>query len=153
MTGNRLYTGNRGTQLFEFALVSLQLFVVIFGLLEIGRFVLVYTDVANAARVGARYASVHGCGVCDSTNNASNTPATAAQVCSVVQSYANATINTALLVCGATTGGRIAVSWPDGAEQAGYRVQVTVVYPYNPMFGLIPLNVNLGSTTEEYIMF
>ena len=50
----------RGAGLIEFALVALQLMLVLLSLLEFGRMVLVSTSVANAARTGVRYAIVHG---------------------------------------------------------------------------------------------
>jgi Flp pilus assembly protein TadG len=51
--------GSRGQALAEFALVAPLFFLLLFGIIEAGRFVF-YTEVlANATREGARYAIVH----------------------------------------------------------------------------------------------
>jgi Flp pilus assembly protein TadG len=44
----------------EFALVAPVFFLLLFGVIEGGRFVLYYQTLANATREGARYAIVHG---------------------------------------------------------------------------------------------
>jgi Flp pilus assembly protein TadG len=44
----------------EFALVAPVFFVLLFGVIEGGRFVLYYQTLANATREGARYGIVHG---------------------------------------------------------------------------------------------
>ena len=62
-------------------------------------------------------------------------------------------LNTSALTCGGTSGSYIDVSWPDGNTYPGSRVQVTVVYVYDPFFSILPLQVNLGSTSEGYIMY
>lgn len=147
MTGRRISRNNRrrGSELVEFSLVSFLLFLVIFAAIEFSRMLLVYTNIANAARVAVRYATLYGS---DRT-----TPATATDICGVVTNYARAGLmNTAALTCGGTSGSRIAVSWPDGNKDPGSRVQVTVVYHYDPFF-VLPLGVNLGSTTWGYIMY
>lgn len=45
---------HRGQSLLEFAFVSLGLVMLLFGVVEMCRLVLVYTTIANAARVGVR---------------------------------------------------------------------------------------------------
>jgi Flp pilus assembly protein TadG len=44
----------------EFSVVALLTAITLLFVVEIGRTVLVYTTVANAARAGVRYAVVHG---------------------------------------------------------------------------------------------
>ena len=78
-----------GQSLVEFSLVSFILFIVVLGLLEISRMVLVYAAVADAARAGVRYAIVHGS---DRTagagvNNAAGPGANPAQVLTVVKDF------------------------------------------------------------------
>ncbi len=124
MTGRKISNTHRrrGSALVEFAIVSFQLFLVVFAAIEFSRMVLVYTNIANAARVAVRSGTVHG--------HDRSTPATASEVCGVVTNYASGgLLNTAALTCGGTSGSRIAVSWPDGDKKPGSRVQVTVVYP------------------------
>ena len=144
------FASKRGASLVEFALVLFQLFLVLFAALEFARIILVYTNVANSARVAVRYAIVHG-GTRPGTGI--NGQATAADVCGVVTDYAKSgLLDTGKLVCNATTGGRISVTWPDATNTPGSRVVVTVVYPYDP-FTVLPLKVPLGSSTEGIITF
>src|SRR5438552_2760954 len=60
----RRLSDKRGQTLVEFSLSTLMLVMLLIGVVEICRIVLVYTTIANAARAGVRYAIVHG------TNNA-----------------------------------------------------------------------------------
>lgn len=50
----------RGQALAEFALVAPVFFLLLFGIIEGGRFILFYQALHNATREGARYAIVHG---------------------------------------------------------------------------------------------
>lgn len=50
----------RGQAMVEFALVAPVFFLLLFGTIEGGRFILYYQALNNAAREGARYAIVHG---------------------------------------------------------------------------------------------
>jgi Flp pilus assembly protein TadG len=49
-----------GQALVEFALVAPIFFLLLFGIIESGRFILYYETLSNATREGARYAIVHG---------------------------------------------------------------------------------------------
>ncbi|MGK2850726.1 MAG: TadE/TadG family type IV pilus assembly protein [Candidatus Limnocylindrales bacterium] len=49
-----------GQALVEFALVAPIFFLLLFGIIEAGRFILYYQTLNNATREGARYAIVHG---------------------------------------------------------------------------------------------
>ena len=50
----------RGQALVEFALVAPWFFLILFGIVEGGRFMLYYETLKNATREGARYAIVNG---------------------------------------------------------------------------------------------
>ena len=50
----------RGQALVEFALVAPWFFLILFGIIEAGRFMLYYETLNNATREGARYAIVNG---------------------------------------------------------------------------------------------
>jgi hypothetical protein len=52
--------GSIGQALAEFALVAPIFFLLLFGIIEGGRFILFYQALNNATREGARYAIVHG---------------------------------------------------------------------------------------------
>jgi hypothetical protein len=56
----RLPVGTRGQALVEFALVAPVFFLLLFAVIEGGRFILYYETLANATREGARYGIVHG---------------------------------------------------------------------------------------------
>ncbi len=58
MGRNHRFCGH-GQSLVEFALIAGLLFVVIFGLIELGRAIFIWTAISNAAREGARYGLVH----------------------------------------------------------------------------------------------
>ncbi len=139
------FRSQRGQSLVEFCLVCLVFFVVVFGIIEMERMLLVYTTVANAARAGVRYAIVHGH---DRTGIGVNGPSTNS-------SYTNV-VNTTKTVAGASALDAsklvVTVSYLDATNTPGSRVSVRAVYPYAPFFAL-PLSVNLSSVSEGVITF
>ena len=54
------FAGHEGQGLAEFAIVLPIFLLVVFGMIDVGRVVWATDDITNAAREGARYASVHG---------------------------------------------------------------------------------------------
>jgi Flp pilus assembly protein TadG len=137
-----------GEALVEFALVCFLLVFTLLAAFEIGRMLLVYNSLANAARVGVRYASVHGSTNTGSAMDGPSGPGNTANVETVVRNYAR----TSLLD---VTRLNITVSYPSGGASAnapGSRVRVRVLYIYDP-FMVIPLGVQLGSRTEGIIVF
>jgi hypothetical protein len=139
--------GRCGQSLVEFSLITFLLCMLVLSVVEIGRVVLVYSTVANAARAGVRYAIVHGgsrtgVGV-DGPSGPGNNPA---QVETVVRNFAGAgLLSQARLI--------ITIAYPAGSNAPGQRVNVTVVYPYDPFTTWLPLGVRLGSTTQGVIAF
>lgn len=131
----------------EFALVTFSLILLVLASIEFDRMILVYTTLANSARVGARYAIVHGedrtgtgdppSGATDSTN-----------VVTVVKNFASAgMLQTANL--------NVSVQYPatpSPGNKRGSLVIVTVTYPYDP-FTFLPLTVTLRSSTRGIIVF
>jgi Flp pilus assembly protein TadG len=131
----------QGATLVEFALVLTLVLVMIFGLLDVSRLLLVYATTANAASAGLRYAVTHGAG---RTIGASGPAADPAAVIGVIQGYSTiGTLETALMTNH--------VNYLDGTNTVGSRVQVIVSYPYTPMVALYPLTVTVGSTTQGTI--
>ena len=59
MGNTRLQKNERGTSMAEFAIVALFFFMMIFGVIEFGRFLYVHNALTDAARRGARYAVLH----------------------------------------------------------------------------------------------
>ena len=135
----------RGSALIEFALVAVQLCLVLFSLIEFSRMVLVSTTVAHAARTGVRYAIVHGGNRTGTGVDGPSGPSGYTEITSNVTKYAS----TGLLDTSRLT---ITVTYPDGNNDTGSRVSVTVVYPYDP-FVVLPLHFNLGSTTQGIICY
>ena len=138
---------DRGSTMIEFCLISVMLVIVLLGVVEMGRMVLVYTTIANAAREGARYAIVHGADQTASPSGPGN-PCTCPDVQTVVKNFASAgLLNTDSLT--------ITVSYPDGSNTAGSHVSVKVTYPYDPFVNYFSsiLNQTLGSTSQGVITF
>ena len=114
----------RGAAVVEFAVVSPVFFLLVFGMIEYGRMVMVQQMLTNAAREGARV------GVLDSS--------TASEVTSKVNSYLTAArINNATVTCD-----------PSNPSSAGYgeAVTVTVSIPFSQVSWL-PSPMFLGGTT------
>jgi Flp pilus assembly protein TadG len=139
-----------GATIIEFALITVILMIVIFAGIEFDRMVLVYTTLANSARVGVRYAIVHGedrTGTGDPASGRTDSSA----VVTVVKNFASAgMLNTSAL--------SVTVSYPastsstDPGNTRGSVVAVSVAYPYDP-FIVLPLQVTLRSATQGIIVF
>jgi Flp pilus assembly protein TadG len=130
----------------EFAAVTVLLVLVLLASVEFGRMVLVSNAVANAARAGVRYAITHGS---DRTGSGSTGPSgpssNPTQVVTVVKNFAAAgALDISKL--------NISVDYPDAANSARSRVNVTVIYPYDP-FTVLPLHINLGTTSQGVIAY
>jgi len=132
----------RGQALVEFAVCSVLLVALIFAVVEFGRMMLVYTTIGNAARIGARYAIVHG-----SDNSASTT-----QITKAVNGFLKAGTIT-------TSSATVTIGYPgkpDGTSSnctdPGCRVTVTVSYPYDPLVTYFPLGtITLTSSSQGII--
>lgn len=138
------WRAEQGSALIEFSLIAFMFIIILLGIVELGRMVLVYTTLANAARAGARYAIVHGG---DLTTGASG-PGNTAQIQTVVENFASAgLLNTNNLT--------VTVTYPNGINTAGGLVSVAVSYPYDPLVAYFSstLNVTMGSTSEGVIAF
>ncbi len=114
----------RGAAVVEFAVVAPVFFILVFGMIEYGRAVMVEQILTNAAREGARVAIL--------------TTATNTNVTSTVTTYlSNASI----------TGATVTVSPnPPASAAAGTTVSVTVSIPFTSVSWL-PSPFYLGSTT------
>jgi Flp pilus assembly protein TadG len=135
--------GRRGQALVEFAMSVLIALLLIYGGVEFCRIMLVYTTLADAARLGARYAITHGT-IPGSTPPAPTTGTIQSGVQAVVQkSLAPGTVNIGAAV--------ISTSFPGGSATPGNAVQVNVSYPYNLLLSYLPINVTLSTTSEGII--
>ena len=140
--------GRGGQSLVEFAIVAVLTVVMLLFVVEMGRMLLVYATVANAARAGVRYAVVHGGTRSAGTtvDSASGPGADPAWVVTVVKNFASAgLLTTSLLV--------VHVTYPGGSNAPGQYVTVTVVYPYDPLTTYFSKTLRLGSATQGVIVF
>ena len=132
----------RGQALVEFAMCAVLLLAILFAVVEFGRMMLCYTTIGNAARIGARYAIVHG----------SNNLATTTQIQTVVNDF----LRVGTVSPSTTT---VTPSYPgkpdgtsSGCKDPGCRVVVTVSYPYDPLLSYFQLgSINLVSSSEGVI--
>lgn len=124
----------RGSVMIEGALSLVLTFLLILGIMECGRLFQAYNSVCYGARLGARFAAVHG--------QASGQPASSADVLALVRKHALIP-NPSLL--------EVVTSWqPD--SQPGSRVRVRVKYQFQPMVSLTGLgNVPLISSSTMVI--
>ncbi len=135
----------RGTSLVETALVMALLLMVLCGIMEAARALYTYHAVANAARLGSRYAIVRG-----TACTATGCPATAASIRDFVRSQTLYVDTTSLLVT---------PTWPgnpgctDAAKQGpGCLVVVRVQYQFNWAIPFLPLpSLTMVSTSRMLI--
>jgi Flp pilus assembly protein TadG len=126
----------RGQSTVEFSLSALMLILMMLGVFEMSRMLLIYNTVDDAARAGERYEIVHGV----------DDPATTSQVQTVVKNFLSAapmsTGNATITVTGA--GGAI-----------GFDCSVSVTYPYDPWVGFyVPfLSINISSVARGIIVW
>jgi Flp pilus assembly protein TadG len=146
----------RGQAAVEFALTITILVFLLVGMLELTMFIYTYSVLADAAKEGVRYAIVHGASGTDSSGPTSGdasktpwpactTPATGSLL-STVRTYAAASLHS-------TSSMNIYACYPDGSNKPGSGVQVSVNYPYQPLFGLGWPKINVSANSAGRIMF
>ncbi len=127
-----------GSAMVEFALAFLFFFVVVMGLVELGRGAWAYSTVAHATRQGARFAQVRG----------SLNPATGDEVAAVVKQYAMGLDISKV---------EVTTTWEGGIDR-GNIVQVRVRYPFAFLVSTLLFNpltdqgkVTLGNTSRMVV--
>jgi Flp pilus assembly protein TadG len=148
VTGAATKQRRSGQTLVEFSLTALMTSITMLFVLEIGRMLLVYTAIADAAREGVRYAIVHGSSRSTGSgqNNASGPSSNPAQVVTVIDNFAGT---------GALTISRLVinVTYPGSSNAPGQTVNVSVVYPYDPLVTYFPATLRLGSVSQGVILY
>ncbi|WP_315858849.1 TadE/TadG family type IV pilus assembly protein [Blastopirellula sediminis] len=125
----RLYRSYRtGAAVVEFAIVAPLFFLLVFGMIEYGRMVMVQQVITNASREGARRAVLDG--------------ATTTEVVAAVEEFLNQAS-----VSGPNLEIRVSPDPPSSAEN-GDPVGVTVIVPFSDV-SWIPSPMYLGGTTLE----
>jgi|SRR6266581_3560355 len=127
-----LERGRAGQSLAELSIVLVLFLVVTFGIVDAGRLIFAYNAVSLSAREGVRYAIVRG--------------STSLQVANEddIKTYVRSkTVGVAL--------DPITVTWPDGNNNPGSKVQVTVQSPFTPVTPFLSRTINLASTSMMVI--
>jgi Flp pilus assembly protein TadG len=122
--------------------------LVMLFVLEIGRMLLVYAVIADAAREGVRYAIVHGSSRATGSaqNDASGPSSNPTQVVSVVDNFAGTgPLTTSRLI--------VSVTYPGSSNAPGQTVNVSVIYPYDPFVTYFPATFRLGSVSQGVILY
>ena len=127
----------RGQALAEFALVAPIFFLLLFGIIEGGRFILYYETLNNATREGARYAIVHG-----SRSSCPSGPMEAGITPPACYDLSGAKViqkvkDTAFGVLGGSV--TVTPAWPNSSNGRDSDVSVVATYTYNTLVPLVPL--------------
>jgi Flp pilus assembly protein TadG len=132
MTGRRPdRRRSRGQALAEFAIVAPVFFLLIFAILDFGRYVYYVQVLNNAAREGARYAIVHGSNSFQPAGPAPDDPA----VDAVVRNFAVGVTGNSALTVSSVWG-----TPPNPpTNNRGSKVDVSVTYAFHPLIPLIPI--------------
>ena len=141
--------GARGQALPEFAIIAPLFFLLLFGIIEAGRFIYYYEVLSNATREGARYAIVNGAGSDEvgcptGPAAASSVPCDTAgnDVVKKVRDSAIGVVGSSITVdrCWWYTAGSCDfVSHGPGDNGRGATVTVAARYTYKALIPLVPL--------------
>ena len=127
-----------GNTLVEFAFIAVVLFLVLFASLEFDRMLFVYTNLADAAKAGVRYAIVRG----NNRTSGSLSSADTTEIQEHVKSYVQAVDKSKLTV---------GVTYVDGGNSTGQRIGIVDQYDYDPWVALPISGVKLSATSRGVI--
>ena len=120
--------GIRGQATMEFAIVSIIMVALLYGIIEVSRLIFINSEVENAAREGARYAALHHGVNPDSLRD-------------TIYGKLALADRSALTISGP--------NYPDGSRCSFCRVEVSLVYDWNTLVSLLqlgPLQLRSNST-------
>lgn len=142
-----LRTDTRASVQVETTFALLLAIPLLFTVFELCAFTYTQALLGDAARVGVRYAIVHGT---DSTScsgpSSGCADSSGANVISMVQTYAGGLMNVLSNVT-------VTPSWPDSSSAPPSRVSVTVTYTYSPIFANVGPSIAMQSTAEGRIVY
>jgi hypothetical protein len=107
----------RGQALVEFALVAPIFFLLLFAVIEGGRFIFYYETLNNATREGARFAIVNGSNSLLCPQGPTQPPGWQCDL----------------------TGEAVTPQWLDGYNNRDMRVRVEALYTYSTLIPIVPL--------------
>lgn len=124
---------SRGQALVEFALVVPFFFLLLFGIIEAGRFIFYYETLSNSTREGARYAIVNGA---NTIGCPSGPPAPGTSACDTPGANVVARVRQSAI--GLPNAITVIPTWtPDNGR--GSTVNVTAQMTYRVLVPLVPL--------------
>lgn len=129
---------SKAQSMVEFALVLPILLVIVYGLLEVGRLIFIYSTVVTAAREAARYGSATG--LVSGTEQYKD--CTGIRYAAQRVDFLNAIDDIAIAYAsnpGQPTTYNI-TSCPPGDLASGARIRVTVTASFTPLAAIVPLN-------------
>jgi Flp pilus assembly protein TadG len=137
----------------EAAVIISVLLMLILGMIDLGIAVMRYNSISQAAREAARQAMVHGALSPSSWNGGPWGPAKVSTTASAGSVPVVGAVRPYLFTVDDLDGTTIQVEWPDGSNEPGKRVRVTVSTPYHPMFTFILGNpsITLQATSTVII--
>lgn len=135
----------RGQAAVEFAFVVVVLMILLVSILELTMFIYTYATLSDAAKEGVRYAAVHGSSGTGSVEADNCGSAIATGVPATVLTYASLSLHK-------LSSGNVSVDCPNG-NTPGSVVQVSINYPYQPLFGLNWATVRVSATSAGSIAF
>jgi Flp pilus assembly protein TadG len=150
-TGRHNLCNEEGATIVEFALSSIVMMAVIFGVIQLSLALYTYNYVSDAAREGARYAIVRGSTSCLTVGKTTSTisdcnDTTGTGIVSYVQGLAYPGIDWSRCTTACVT-----VSWPS-TNSRGNLVNVKIVYPYKLNVPFVKaLSFNLSSSSAMVI--
>ena len=131
--------GERGQSLIEFALILPVLLILLVGVFDIGRAVMLSETLNTAVREGTRYAIVNGA---LSPSPSGPAPLTSTAIDTQVRRYTTG-INSTIT---------ITITWPDSNSNRGSEVTVVATTPFTPILsqvftgGGLAVTLRAGST-------
>jgi Flp pilus assembly protein TadG len=137
---HRTLRAEAGATMVEFAMASVILFTLVFGVIAICLALYSYNVVSEAAREATRYAIVRG----SACNSFSDCKVTQAQLQTYVQNLGFPGMTPSSL--GATA------SWPNGNNNPGSPVQVTVTYTFPLIIPFVPRRTLRMSSTSQMVI-
>lgn len=144
----------RGASMVEFAIASTALLLIVFGTVEFGRAMYSYHAVANAARIGSRWAMVRGSASCATPvgRALATCPATSDEVQTYVRSQVALADSSSLNVSAAWPGTNAGCKGKSTTQSAGCAVVVTANDTFNFALPFISTtNWTISSTSEMII--
>jgi Flp pilus assembly protein TadG len=154
---------DHGQATIEFAFVIIFLMLMVLSILEMVVFMHTYNVLADSAKEGVRYAIVHGANnsLASGPGNTADidgppapagTPAGYGSGYGVVKSYAQFSLHDTSGMTVTVTYGPADTPAVSPLNKTPNRVQVTVAYPYRPIFGVGWLSVTVNAAAEGRIM-